>query len=66
MPKVIHVGILCFCVKLMKNEAWLLNYEWIHDYLLLMFWNMLLMNWYNGYPYLWIGDENCGCCRKFV
>jgi len=40
MPKVIYVGMLCFCV--------------------------LLMNWYNGYPYLWIGDENCCCCRKIV
>jgi len=48
-------------------KLWLLNYEWIHDYLLLMlFWSMLLMNWYNEYPYLWIGDENCWCCWKFV
>jgi len=48
-------------------KLWLLNYEWIHDFLLLMlFWNMLLMRWYNGYPYLWIGDENCGCCWKIV
>jgi len=30
------------------------------------FWNMLLMNWLNGYSYLWIGDENCCCCWKFV
>jgi len=53
-----------------RMKLWLLNYEWIHDYLLLMlFWNMLLMNWYNGYPYLWIGDENCCCvenCESLV
>jgi len=23
-------------------------------------------NWYNEYPYLWIGDENCCCCWKIV
>jgi len=27
MPKVIYVGILCFCVKLMKNEVVVVDYE---------------------------------------
>jgi len=57
------------CYVFVKNwwrmKLWLLNYKWIHDYLLLMMiWSMLLMNWYNGYSYLWIGDENCCCCWK--
>jgi len=48
-------------------KLWLLDYEWIHDYLLLMMsWNMLLMNWCNEYAYWWIDDENCCCCWKVV
>jgi len=27
MPKVIYVGMLCFCEKLMKNEVVVVNYE---------------------------------------
>jgi len=59
-----YVMFLCKIDELMK--LWLLNYEWIRDYLLLiMFWNMLLTNWCNEYAYWWIDDESC-CCWKVV
>jgi len=60
-----YVWICCVFVKKVMNE-WsciLLNLEWINDKLwLMMFENMLLMNWYDDYAYWWFGDESCCCC----
>jgi len=33
--------------------------------LLLLLWDVLLMNWCIGYSYLWIGDEKLECCWRF-
>jgi len=50
-----------FLWKMMNNEVvvwWIWNefHGWL---LLVMFENMLLMNWYDDYAHWWFGDESC-------
>jgi len=57
MPKAIYVGILCFCVKLMKNEvvvvgvrvnSWLFVVDVVLEYVVdeLIQWVSLFVNWW--------------------
>jgi len=58
MPKVIYVGMLCFCVKLMKNEVVVIGL-WVSSWLdvvvvvvmecvvdELMHWVFIIMDWW--------------------
>ena len=45
MPKVIYVGILCFCVKLMKNEVVVVDVVLEHVVDELIPWVSLFVNW---------------------
>jgi len=38
---------------------------WNYDEMLLLLWDVLLMNWCIGYSYLWIGDEKLEFCWRF-
>jgi len=57
MPKVMYVGMLCFCVKLMKNEVvvvelWVNSWLFVVDVVLehvvdeLISWVSLFVNWW--------------------